>query len=279
MRTIICLIFCFAMLNSFAAPVNRVDTLNIYSNAMQREIRTIVIKPGTYTKKNNRYPVVYLLHGYGGSYANWITRVPSLVQHANTYNVIIVCPNGENGWYINSPVNKSSQYESFISNELIQHIDSNYKTIADKQHRAVTGLSMGGHGGLMLGIRHKKQFGAAGSMSGALDLSGIVSKYDISKLIGDTIQFKWRDYSVLHLADSISTRGLRLIFDCGVNDFLIQPNRDLHEKLNKQKVSHDYIERPGAHTWSYWASAITYQLLFFRKFFDEADTEGTSQSY
>ena len=277
MRIIILLVFCFLMINSFAAPVKRVDTINVFSKAMQRSIKTVVITPGAYKRKNTRYPVVYLLHGYAGSYANWITRVPLLIQYADVYNVMIVCPDGENGWYINSPVNKSSQYESFVSAELVQHIDSAYKTIADKQHRAITGLSMGGHGGLMLGLRHKQQFGAAGSMSGALDLSGLVTKYDIGKLIGDTIQFKWRDYSVLHLADSLTTKGIRIIFDCGVNDFLIQPNRDLHAKLNEQKVPHDYIERPGAHTWPYWTNAIEYQLLFFRKFFDEADTAGSSR--
>ncbi|RYD74278.1 MAG: esterase family protein [Sphingobacteriales bacterium] len=250
-----------------------VDTMTVYSQSMQRDIKTVVIKPANYKKKGNRYPVVYLLHGYGGGYANWITRVPALKDHATTYNVIIVCPNGENGWYINSPVNKASQYENFVSKELVNFIDSNYNSIPSKEQRAITGLSMGGHGGLMIGIRHKDKFGAAGSMSGALDLTGIVSKYDITKLIGDTIQFKWRDYSVLHLADSISTKGIKLIFDCGVNDFLIQSSRDLHAKLNEQKVPHDYIERPGAHTWPYWSNAIGYQLLFFRKFFDEADAK------
>ena len=252
-----------------AVPFKQVDTIAVYSNAMQKNIKAVVIKPESYKKKMSRYPVVYLLHGFGGAYANWITRVPALSQYANEYNVIIVCPNGENSWYINSPVNDSSQFETFISSELIKNIDSSYRTIATRQQRAITGLSMGGHGGLMLGIRHKDLFGAAGSMSGALNLTEIVSKYDISKLIGDTIRFKWRDYSVLHLADSISTKGIKLIFDCGVNDFLIQHNRDLHAKLNTQKVPHDYIERPGAHTWAYWSNAVAYQLLFFRKFFDE----------
>lgn len=238
---------------------------------MHKTIKAVVIKPGNYKKKSTRYPAVYLLHGFGGASNNWITRVPDLKNYASDYNVMIICPDGENSWYINSPVNDSIQFETFVTKELVDHIDSSYRTIANKEHRAITGLSMGGHGGLMLGIRHKDLFGAAGSMSGALDLSGIVTKYDISKLIGDTTSFKWRDYSVLDLADSISAKGIKLIFDCGINDFLLQSNRDLHDKLNAQKVAHDYIERPGAHSWAYWGNAIVYQLLFFRKFFDEKE--------
>ncbi len=267
------IVFIVLLVASTISFGQQVDTVGIYSQAMQREIKTVVVKPANYKKKNNRYPVVYLLHGYGGAYANWVSKVPAIKEYANTYNVIIVCPNGENSWYINSPVNKTSQYETFVSTELVNYIDSNYKTLADRKQRAITGLSMGGHGGLMLGIRHKEKFGAAGSMSGALDLSGLVSKYDISKLIGDTTQFNWRTYSVLHLADSISAKGIKLIFDCGVNDFLLQSSRDLHAKLNLHKVPHDYIERPGAHTWPYWSNAIGYQLLYFRNFFNEENTK------
>ena len=246
-----------------------VDTIEIFSKANQKFIKTVVITPEGYARNKNRYPVLYLLHGYGGSYNNWITRVPALKEYATDFNSIIVCPNGENSWYINSPVAKGSNFETFAGVELVNFIDSSYRTIADRKKRAISGLSMGGHGALMLALRHKETFGAAGSMSGALDLTGIVSKYDISKLIGDTMSFKWRDYSVLHLADSVSTKGLHIIFDCGGNDFLLQANRDLHARLNAQKVPHDYIERPGAHNWPYWSNAITYQLMFFRKFFDQ----------
>lgn len=263
----------FIYLSAFTLPVfaqqGTVDTVSIYSKANEKTIKAVVVKPAGYSDQSARLPVLYLLHGYGGGYGNWILRVPALKEYATTYKLLIVCPNGENSWYINSPVMKGSNFETFVSNELIKYIDSSYKTIADRKQRAIAGLSMGGHGALMLGIRHKDLFGAAGSMSGALDLTDIVSKYDVSKLIGDTIKFKWKDYSVLHLADSISARDIKLIFDCGVNDFLIKSSRDLHAKLNEQKVPHDYIERPGAHTWPYWSNAIAFQLLYFRKFFDE----------
>lgn len=251
----------------------KVDTVGIYSSSMNKIIKTVIVKPEGYKKKGKRYPVVYLLHGYAGAYSNWITKVPSIKRYASLFNIILVCPNGENSWYINSPVSNSSRFESFVGTELIHFIDSSYKTIADSKHRAIAGLSMGGHGALMLGIRHKDIFGAAGSMSGAVDLEPLINKYDITRLIGDTTtnHFNWREYSVLQLADSNSTKGIKLVFDCGVKDFFIQDNRNLHSKLNAQNIPHDYIERPGGHNWPYWTNAIAYQLLFFRKFFDETD--------
>lgn len=250
-----------------------IDTAGIYSPSMNKIIKAVIVKPGSYENKGKKYPVVYLLHGHGGAYKDWVTKVPSIKYYASLFNIILVCPNGENSWYINSPVSNSSQFESFVGTELIRFIDSSYNTIADNKHRAIAGLSMGGHGALMLGIRNKDKFGAAGSMSGALDLEPLIKKYDLTKLIGDTAvnHFNWRNYSVLQLADSNSTKGIKLIFDCGVKDFLIQSNRDLHQKLNAQNIPHDYIERPGGHSWPYWTNAISYQLLFFRKFFDETD--------
>ena len=58
---------------------------------------------------------------------------------------------------------------------------------------------------------------------------------------------------------------LALILDCGVDDFLIESNRELHRRMVYQKVPHDYTERPGAHTWEYWENALPYQVLFFDK--------------
>lgn len=269
-KSLLTLWITFFAVVSFAQQ-STVDTINIYSTSNQKRIKAVVIKPAGYSKKGDRFPVVYLLHGYSGDYSNWILKVPALKEHASFFNAIIVCPNGENSWYINSPVDAGSNFETFVSNELIKYIDSSYRTIADRKHRAIAGLSMGGHGALMLGLRHKDQFGAAGSMSGALDLEPIIAKYNFKPLIGDTTvtHFNWREHSVMAMADSISAKDIRIIFDCGNKDIFISENRRLHEKLLSQNVPHDYIERAGAHNWPYWANAVGYQLLFFRKFFDE----------
>ena len=143
------------------------------------------------------------------------------------------------------------------------------RTIADRKARAITGLSMGGHGALYLAIRHENIFGAAGSMSGGVDFRPFPDKWDIKKYLGDyaTHADNWNRNTVINLVDSLHNGELKIIFDCGVGDFFLQVNRDLHQKLLAEKIEHDYIERPGEHNWDYWTNSVKYQLLFFRQYF------------
>lgn len=248
-----------------------VDTIAIYSASMKKDIKTVVITPASYSK-DKLYPTVYLLHGYSDSYNGWIKRVPQIEKMSETYQVIIVCPDGGfSSWYIDSPIDSTYRYETFVGTEVPNYIDAHYNTIKDRKARAITGLSMGGHGGLFLGFRHAATFGACGSMSGGVDLNYSRNKFDVIKRIGDTVNHaaNWYNYSVIGVVDNYPKEGLAIIFDCGVDDFFYKDNVALHNKLLKLKIPHDYIERPGKHEWPYWANAVQYQLLFFRNFFDK----------
>ena len=114
--------------------------------------------------------MLYLLHGYSGRYDSWVSLKPTLPQDATRLGMIVVCPDGQNSWYWDSPIDPKFQFETYVSKELVQYIDQNYKTITSPKGRAITGLSMGGHGGLWLGINHPDVFGACGSMSGGVDI-------------------------------------------------------------------------------------------------------------
>jgi S-formylglutathione hydrolase FrmB len=253
---------------SFAATV---DTLSIYSAAMKKSFNCVIIKPATYKKEKKGFPVVYLLHGYSGAYNDWIQRVPALKNYADEYALLIVCPDGGySSWYFDSPVDSSMRYETYIGKEIPDFIDKHYKTIKDRKARAITGLSMGGHGGLFLGFRHPSTFGACGSMSGGVDLYSSKNKFEISKRLGDTVTFagNWKNYSVMNVIETIPADPLAIIIDCGTEDFFYNINKALHEKMLRLKIAHDYIERPGKHDWNYWQNAVKYQLLYFRGYFD-----------
>jgi S-formylglutathione hydrolase FrmB len=254
------------VLNSKAA----VDTIFISSNSMHKEIKTIVITPASYKKKSNTYPVVYLLHGAMGNSTNWITKVPELQSIADEENLLIVCPDGSvNSWYFDSPVDSTYKYETHVSTEVPEYIDSHYRTIKDRKARAITGLSMGGHGAMFIAFRHSQNFGACGSMSGALNVSLITRGYDINKRLGDTILNKkyYTDWSVLNVIEKQPSDSLAIIMDCGLQDFIYGMTKATHEKLISLKIPHDYIERPGKHDWKYWANAVRYQLIFFNEYF------------
>jgi len=261
----------FLLAGALATYAAKVDTIQIYSQAMHKSIKCVVVRPDTYSKqKVKQFPVIYLLHGYSGSYADWARKAPGFAKLADTYQCMIVCPDGGYGsWYFDSPVDSSWKYETYVGKEIPAYIDSHYRTLADRRHRAITGLSMGGHGALFLAIRHSDTFGAAGSMSGGVDFRPFPENWDIAKRLGSIEEHPeyWKDYTVATQAEGLKDSVLSLIIDCGVKDFFIDVNRSLHQQLLKQGVAHDYTERPGEHNWEYWSNAVGYQALFFHRFF------------
>jgi S-formylglutathione hydrolase FrmB len=268
MRKSFLTLLCFAL--CLFAQAGTVDTISIYSSSMRKHIKCIVIKPEQYKKKTSQFPTVYLLHGYSGRYDNWITKVPLLKKYADDYQLLIVCPDGDYGsWYFDSPIDTTMRYETFIAKEVPAYIEQNYRTIKDRYARAITGLSMGGHGGLFLGFRHASFFGACGSMSGALAIEYITNRYRVEKLLGDTSnKALYRQNSIIGQMEKYPKDSVSIIIDCGTEDFVIEMSRLTHQKMLQLKIPHDYIERPGKHDWNYWATAIQYQLIYFRNYFD-----------
>ena len=259
------------LLNWFSVTVlfAQVDTLIIFSESMNKTIPNLVVKPQQYKSNVTELPVLYLLHGAGGNYTNWLLKVPLIKKYATDFNILIVCPDGgKTSWYFDSPVDDEMKYETYISKELIEFIDQKYNTIAQKEGRAITGLSMGGHGAFYLAFKHQEIWGAAGSMSGGVDIRPFPKSWEIHKRLGsyETHKENWDKNTVINLVHLLKG-DLQLIFDCGYNDFFLQVNQNLHEKLVEMKIAHDYIERPGSHNWDYWRNSIEYQLLFFNKFF------------
>jgi S-formylglutathione hydrolase FrmB len=252
-----------------------VDTVLTYSASMHKSIKVVVIKPNDYNE-TKKYATVYVLHGAGGKYSDWLLSVPdkqTLPKLADLYNLIIVCPDGDpTSWYFDSPVDSTYRYETYISSELVKYIDSHYSTIKNRSKRAITGLSMGGHGALFLAFKHQDIYGACGSMSGGVDLRPFPDNWDIAKRLGKYSEFpeRWEANSVVNLVYLLTPNSLAITFDCGSSDFFYQVNKNLHNELLERNIPHDFTVRPGGHTWEYWGNSINYQMLFFHNFFNSA---------
>lgn len=271
-------ILSFSYFSSYASIV---DSLEVSSVVMNKKYKAAVVLPNSYSKNQASYPVLYLLHGGGGHFGDWLNSTPDkmLVKNlADQYNLIIVMPEGETfGWYLDSPFDKNSQFETYITKEVITKVDNTYRTVKSNKGRVITGLSMGGHGAMYLSTRHPELFGAAGSMSGALDMN--YTKFKINEdfakslkdrflnLLGtaDTSNDVYVKNSVVNMADIIKKNSMPIIIDCGVDDFLIEANREVHRRLVYNNTPHEYTERPGAHTWDYWQNSLPYHVLFFSK--------------
>ena len=164
---------------------------------MNKTYRAAVVLPASYAKnKKASYPVLYLLHGACGHFADWLRQTPDklLVQKlADQYHLIVVMPEGETfGFFLDSPLNASSQFETHLTKEVLPKIDQTYRTVRDRKGRVIAGLSMGGHGALYLSARHPDLFSAAGSMSGALDFSSANRK-----LTPDEVKFRMTLFALI----------------------------------------------------------------------------------
>ena len=273
---------------SLITKAAKVDSLNIPSEVMNKTYMAAVVLPTSYSQNQANYPVLYLLHGAGGHFSNWLSKTPNknLVKNlSDQYNMIIVMPEGEvYSWYLDSPTNDSSKFETYIAKEVVQKIDATYRTVKSNKGRVITGLSMGGHGAMYLAIRHPEIFGAAGTMSGALDMNYTKfkiasenlksSKEYFEKTLGtsDVTSDVFVTNSIINMVDAIKKNPMPFIIDCGVDDYLIDLNRELHRRLLYAEIPHDYTERPGAHTWEYWENSLPYHVLFFHNFLNKNQT-------
>jgi len=146
-----------------------VKTVEFASESVGRKMKYNIVLPAKYEQTTDRYPVLYLLHGFSSNYTAWARL--GVPDYARSYDLIIVMPDVGNSWYVNwakSEGDQKNNWEDFIVKDLIGHVDSTYRTVAKREGRAINGLSMGGFGGLMLGLKHPDLFCSIGSHSGAI---------------------------------------------------------------------------------------------------------------
>ena len=241
-----------------------IETIAVPSEWMKKDVPVTVILPDSCLKEGKRLPVLYLLHGYGGNNMSWLQGT-SIKDLAERYGIIVVCPDGGfSSWYLDSPEDPAWRYETFVSKELVAGIDGKYPTLPLRDSRAVAGFSMGGHGAMFLAFRHPDVYGTVVSISGGVDLRPFPENWDIAKRLGTLKDHpdRWKDDSVVTLAEKVTPGQQALSIECGSDDFFLQVNRTLHALLLARRVPHDYAERPGGHTGHYAANALKCQMQF-----------------
>ena len=258
----------FITLNAHAQSAS-VATVQFQSKLVNATLPYNVILPRVYrTSSTTRYPVIYLLHGFGGHYTDWATRT-KVADYAARYRLIVVMPEGNNSWYIDSGGVASDKYESYILQELIPDVDKRYHTIQARYGRAIAGLSMGGYGAIKFGLKYPDRFVFAASMSGAFG----VTRYTQNEIGGAFWEPFLKNFgpvgSETRKANDLFEliRGLSparvaslpyFYFDCGTEDAAqhFNPNRELSEAFLEKKIAHEYRELPGNHSWAYWDQQV-----------------------
>ncbi len=208
-----------------------------------------------------KFPVLFLLHGAMSTGRDWNIHMGKELQKiANEKRVIIVAPTtGEYNWYVNSPIQKSSQMESFIVKELVPHVDMLFPTTGQ---RAIAGLSMGGHGAMLLGLKHPKTFQSIASASGVLDIRLHADSWNISKVLGAYAKNKnvWNNNSVAYVLEKKAVKSVpkQILITTGLQDALVlEDNKRVHELMQKRKLPCEYEEIDGNHDWNFWAEQFS----------------------
>jgi enterochelin esterase-like enzyme len=267
-----------------------IENLNIKSNVLSRNVAYTIYLPPDYATSERTYPVVYLLHGYTDDNTGWLQfgeinrYADKAIAEGIIPPMIIVMPNGDSSWYINSYDGKE-KYENFFIKEFIPAIEKEYRIKKIKEFRGIAGLSMGGYGTLFYAIKYPELFAAAAPLSAAVfDDTAMVSMADknyenvFGQLFGHGLKGKarlnkaWYDNSILKMVEGRSQENLskvRYWIDCGDDDFLSKGNCLLHIALIEKKVPHEFRVRNGAHTWTYWRTGITDALEFIGQSFHQ----------
>jgi S-formylglutathione hydrolase FrmB len=250
--------------------------------------------PAKYDQTTDRYPVLYLLHGFTSNYTAWARLGAG--DYARAYDLIVVMPDVDNSWYVNWAKSEDGQknaWEDFIIKDLIGHVDSTYRTIAKREGRAINGLSMGGYGGIMLGLRHPDMFCSIGSESGALSFARQVGERlksgnplqrpnrplseKVDPMIGIagfssqverspkgqiwTTAEEAAAYDPFELVVKIPKDKLpHICIDCGTEDRLVESAQSFEKLLKDNKIPFTYAQSAGAHKGPYWAREVGHAM-------------------
>lgn len=275
------------LLPSHQAKAGKIVTDSLSSQILNSTVKFNVYLPSGFEKNTEKkYPVVYLLHGLSDTYTAWKDKgnmqlvADELMRSGEACDMIIVMPNAggpdtHNTWngYFNMP---GWNYEDFFFQEFLPEVESRYRCVGDKGHRAVMGLSMGGGGSTVYCQRHPDMFSSCYAMSAWLDNeSGQVGGNNTEK---DKLYYVCQavhEHSALAFIDNAdddtkaALRTVKWFFDCGDDDFLFDLSVELHKKMRNAGIKDELRIRDGVHNWEYWHLALRWSLPFASRNFDK----------
>ena len=213
----------------------------IKSTVLGRTMKYSVYLPKGYDK-SKEYPVLYMLHGANGSNNDWLNggkinaNASTAASDGTAPEMIVICPDcGGDNFYCDNYKGNDIKYMTYFFTEFLPTVENLYAVKKDRASRAIGGLSMGGFGSLYYGLLHPEMFSyvyacsPATSIDGAPNLYDLLSKADVSKLPGITIEI-------------------------GTEDFLYESAGSFKQALDAKKVPNEYITRAGTHDWPFWAA-------------------------
>jgi enterochelin esterase-like enzyme len=279
---VVCLVLLIMPLILKAQMGKILENVTLKSKILNMERRYSVYLPPDYDISNHSYPVLYLLHGSGDDHTGWVQFgevsliADKAINEGKATEMIIIMPDANTGrkGYFNS-IDGNFRYEDFFFQELIPYVEKTYRVRAEKQFRAVAGLSMGGGGTLIYALHHPEMFSAACPMSAAVrsfaeNRDRTSEEIKALNLTEDQIDEYYKNLDAIYLVNNMpddQKTQVRWYIDCGDDDFLYEGNSLLHIAMRKNEIPHEFRIRDGEHNWTYWRESLPEVLAFISQGF------------
>ena len=249
--------------------------VNYLSECLMRTVPVNVILPvdkltfpGMPKREEKPYKTLYLLHGIFGNYTDWVSGT-KIQRWAEEKDLAVVMPSGDNMFYVDQE-DSHNFYGQFIGKELVDMTRKMFPLSRKREDTYIAGLSMGGYGALRNGLKYSETFGCIASLSGAMVVDHIAERTDdvpffidsrsfARSIFGDLDKAEESDKNPKWLVKKLKEEGKdipRIYLTCGLQDSLLEANREMRDFLKEQGADVTYVEGEGAHEWDFWNRSI-----------------------
>ncbi len=250
----------------------RIEQIKFHSKVLNKEKSYCVVLPKGYEKAKDDWPVLFLFHGRGRTER-------SLIDDEKSRNAllkapfVVVLPDGDDGWYINSPVRLSDKYEDYTE-EVIDHADNLYHLNPQRKYRSLSGWSMGGYGCTHFAETHSSQFSVVVPIIALLDFP-TGQHYNVpEERFGSDLQV-WKRYNPIYKAQKLRNTSILIIAADKAFDRTM--NENFSKKLTALGIKHELKMLSGGHSFEVVQEAIPIVIDFVANKFAGKDSNETER--
>lgn len=243
-----------------AAIHPRIEQLTFRSRVLSQPMSLCIVFPEAVTETDR--PVLFWLHGRGRTCRSLVDDPIASPELLKT-KIVLVFPQGDDGWYIDSPLIPADRYSSWLE-EAMEVATARYRLSSNPKRRGVCGWSMGGYGAVRFAAAHPGEFGTVCSIIGLLDFpqTGFPEgqRYDVPTKRFGTDPTVWQKFNPLHQSSGL--KGSQILLIAADQAFDRTMNENFHESLLRQKIDHDWVQLQGRHTFDVVRASVPIVIDF-----------------